>query len=66
MVFDTSGIKKHSIQSPCQHRRLGVNLHSCDTGMFHYFGYFFWVDPGFLGTFLGYSRIFGYHFFGKI
>ena len=22
----------------------------------------FWVAPGFLGTFLGYSRIFGYHF----
>ena len=30
-------------------------------GMCHHFGYFFWVDPGFLGTFLGYSRIFRYH-----
>ena len=27
-------------------------------GMYHYFG----VASGFLGTFLGYSRIFGYHF----
>ena len=26
------------------------------------FGYFFWVDPGILDTFLGYSQIFGYHF----
>ena len=33
-----------------------------DMGTCHYFGYFFWVDPGCLGTFLGYSRIFGYHF----
>ena len=33
-----------------------------DTGMCHYFGYFFGVASGFLGTFLGYSRIFGYHF----
>ena len=43
--------------------------------MCHYFGYIFWVAPGFLGTFLGYfwifgnlyfcySRIFGYNFFG--
>ena len=30
--------------------------------MCHYFGYFFWVDPALLDTFLGYSRIFGYHF----
>ena len=36
-----------------------------DTGMCHYFGYFFGVAPGFLGTFLGYSRIFGYHFLVK-
>ena len=28
----------------------------------HYFGYFLKVAPGFLGTCLGYSRIFGYHF----
>ena len=33
-----------------------------DTGMCHYFGYFFWVAPGFLGTVLGYSRIFGCYF----
>ena len=35
-----------------------------DTGMCHYFGYFFGVSPGSLGTFLGYFRIlgfFGYH-----
>ena len=25
-------------------------------------GTFFWVNPGFLGTFLGYSRIFEYHY----
>ena len=25
-------------------------------------GTFFWFAPKFLGTFLGYSRIFGYHF----
>ena len=37
---------------------------SRDTGMCHYFGYFLGVAPGFLGTFLCYSRIFGYHFFG--
>ena len=43
-----------------------------DTGICHYFGYFlgvlpdFWVPPRFLGTFLGYSRILGYHFLGKI
>ena len=47
-----------------------------DTGMCHYFGYFFGVAPGFLGTFFGlfpdfwvsffgYSRIFGYHFLVK-
>ena len=30
--------------------------------MCHYFGYFLGVAPGFLGTFLGYSQIFGYHF----
>ena len=37
------------------------NLHmSRDTGMCHYFGYFLGVAPGFLGTFLGYSRIFRY------
>ena len=28
----------------------------------HYFGYFLGVAPGFLGTFLGYYRTFGYHF----
>ena len=33
-----------------------------DTGMCHHFGYFFWVDPGFLGTFLSHSWILGYHF----
>ena len=33
--------------------------------MCHYFGYFFGVAPGFLGTFLGYFRIFGYHFLVK-
>ena len=33
-----------------------------DTGMCHCFGYVFWVAPGFLGTFLGYSEIFRYHF----
>ena len=44
--------------------------------MYHYFGYFFGVAPGFLGTFFGlfpdfwvsffgYSRIFGYHFLVK-
>ena len=33
--------------------------------MCHYFGYFFGVAPGFLGTFFGYSRIFGYHFLVK-
>ena len=45
-------------------------------GTCYYFGYFFggapgflgtfWGAPGFLGTFWGYSRIFRYHFFGKI
>ena len=40
----------------------GVTCICRDTGMCHYFGYFFGVAPGFLGTFLGYSRIFGYHF----
>ena len=30
--------------------------------MCHYFGYFLWVDPGFLDASLGYSRIFRYHF----
>ena len=44
-------------------------------GMCHYFGYFFGGAPGFLGTFrailgflgtfMGYSRIFGYHFLVK-
>ena len=44
-------------------------------GMCHYFGYFFGVAPGFLGTFwaipeflvsfFGYSWIFGYHFLVK-
>ena len=29
------------------------------------FWVFFGVAPGFLGTFLGYSRIFGYHFLVK-
>ena len=36
-----------------------------DSGMCHYFGYFFGVAAGFLGTFLGYSQIFGYHFLVK-
>ena len=31
-------------------------------GMCHYFRHFFGVAPGLLGTFLGYSRIFRYHF----
>ena len=30
--------------------------------MCHYFGYFLEVAAGFLGTFLGYYWIFGYHF----
>ena len=40
----------------------GVTCICRDTGMCHYFGYFFFggVAPGLLGTFLGYSRIFGY------
>ena len=29
-------------------------------------GTFLGVAPGFLGIIFGYSRIFGYHFFGKI
>ena len=41
----------------------GVTSICRDTEMCHYFGYF----NGFLGSFLGYSRNFGYHFFfGKI
>ena len=44
--------------------RWGVTCICRDTGMCHYFGYFFGVAPGFLSTFLGCSRIFGYHFFG--
>ena len=43
----------------------GVTCICRDTGMCHYFGYFFGVAPGFLGTFLGYSRIFGYHLLVK-
>ena len=54
---------------PCHPPKIW-NVH---TGMCHYFGYFFGVAPGFLGTFFGlfpdfwvsffgYSRIFGYHF----
>ena len=39
----------------------GITCISRDTGMCHYFGYFFGVAPGFLGTFLGHSRNFGYH-----
>ena len=46
-------------------------------GMCHYFGYFFGVAAGFLGTFsglfpdfgvsfFGYSRIFGYHFWSDL
>ena len=42
----------------------GVTCICRDTGMSHYFGYFFGIAPGFLGTILGYSRIFGYYFFG--
>ena len=33
-----------------------------DTGMCHYFGYFWGVASGFWGTFWGYSWIFGYQF----
>ena len=39
----------------------GVTCICRDTGMCHYFGYFFRVAPGFLGNFLGYSLSFGYH-----
>ena len=38
----------------------------CDTGMCHHFGYFLWQCSRILGIFLYCSRIFGYHFFGKI
>ena len=51
----------------------GVTCICRDTGMCHYFGYFFLVAARFLGIFLailgfwvsclGYSRIFGYRFF---
>ena len=42
----------------------GVNLHMIVIrGCAIILGTFFWVDPGFLSTFLGYSRIFGSHFF---
>ena len=44
----------------------GVTCICRDTRMCHYFGYFFGVAPEFLGTFLGYSRIFGYHFLIKL
>ena len=40
----------------------GVTCICRDMGKCHYFGYLFWVAPGFLGTFLGYSLIFGYYF----
>ena len=43
----------------------GVTCICRDTGMCHYFGYF-WGGPGFLSIFLDCSRIFGYHFFGEI
>ena len=36
-----------------------------NTRMCHYFQYFFWFASGFLGMFLGYSQIFGYHFLVK-
>ena len=36
-----------------------------DTGMCHYFGYFLGSASGFLGAFLSYFRISGYHFFAK-
>ena len=42
----------------------GVTCICRNMGMCHYFWYFFGVAPGFLGTFLGYSRIFGCHCFG--
>ena len=40
----------------------GVTCICRDMGMCHYFGYFSGVALGFLGIFLGYSRILGYHF----
>ena len=54
----------------------GVTYICRDTLMRHYFGYFFgllWIFgclfglfPDFWVSFFGYSRIFGYHFLGKI
>ena len=48
----------------------GGNLHMSGYGDVPLFLVLFVGTPGFLGTFLvpflGYSRIFGYHFFGKI
>ena len=40
----------------------GCNLHMSQYGDVPLFCVLFGVAPGFLGTFLGYSRIFGYHF----
>ena len=40
-------------------RGWGVTCICCNTGMCHYFGYFFGVAPGFLGTFLAIPRFLG-------
>ena len=40
----------------------GVTCICRDTGRYHYFGCLYGGAPGFLGTFLGYSQIFGYLF----
>ena len=44
----------------------GGNLHMSRYGDVSLFWVPFRSAPGFLGTFLSNSRIFGYHFFGKI
>ena len=61
----TKAFNLKNVVQVCLVSSRGVNLHMSRCGMCHYFGYFFWVAPGFLGTFLGYSRIFGYHFLVK-
>ena len=55
--------------------RGGVTCICHDTGMCHYFGYFwglppdfwvpFWAIPGFSGSFFGYFRIFRHYFLVK-
>ena len=54
---------KNSYQS-CGKYSGGVTCISYDMGCRYYFVYF-WGAPGLLGTFWGYSWIFGYHFFVK-